>query len=310
MKIDTFLPFKIIEEEEEKSRSISKRIGSDSTLEFQTNEPTHLPMETFSYLEQLPFKNKFIINKGHKSDFLPKVFSFDKNSSPFDSIKSHKSRETVILPKDKLIINEAPNTFPNPNIFRASPRQENSFLKINSKVQSVCDYNSSITIRDSATIEEKLEFFKEKFENRACQCPDILIVDDHFFNIKVFETIALNLPFKLVIDAADSGDLAIQKIKSFYENSQCPLELKCYAYKCIFMDYDMPKKTGVETMIEISEFFKEKNYSSCVVPWTAFDDKLSRNECKNAGMVDFLNKPFDLNQLMGILIKRVLPPLS
>ena len=67
--------------------------------------------------------------------------------------------------------------------------------------------------------------------------------------------------------------------------------------------YEMPKKNEVESMKEINGFFKEKNYNTLVVAWTAFDDKKSMNECREAGMVDFLGKPFTVEQLKKILIK-------
>ena len=162
-------------------------------------------------------------------------------------------------------------------------------------------------MRDSSSTEEKLELLQKKIETKKCHCPDILLVDDTFYNIKAFELIASNLPFKLNMDSVNSGDLAIEKIKNFYESSQCPSELKCYTYKCIFMDYEMPKKTGVQTAKEIMEYFRLKNYSTWIIPWTAFDDKGSKLECKEAGMVDYLSKPFNASQLKKILVKRMLP---
>lgn len=164
-----------------------------------------------------------------------------------------------------------------------------------------------LSFNDPSLIEDSVLLLKTKIEEKGCICPDILIVDDQFFNIKAFEMISKQLPFILKIDCADSGDLAIKKVKSFYEESLCGKELKCYGYKCIFMDYDMPNKNGVITTKELKAFFREKNYNTPVVPWTAFDDKNSRKECKSVGMVDFLGKPFNGNQLKKILIKRILP---
>lgn len=257
-------------------------------------------MVTNHYLEPVSFKNKFQKSpKTQKNYELPQnMFTFEMQSSQISPSRFNDNLNPISKPLIKL-----PANISDPPSLHVTVTNTIKFLS-STKVESG-EIISSFT--ESSRSDKNLDLFKAKIENKKCLCPDILIVDDHTYNLHAFQMIASKLPFKLTIDTANSGEEALEKIRKFYENSRCSLEFKCYSYKCIFLDYDMPNKNGVETMNDINEYFKEKNYSPVVAAWTAFDDKTLKEECKQAGMIDYLSKPFALNDLQRILVKRALP---
>lgn len=277
-----------IEELDEKSRNGHENHSySHSNLDFQSNEMFHLPIETNKYLEKILFKNKFLKKSPKHFSSTPQIFSFE---NPINITFSGFCKNNHKPPTNSL----TPPPVANLLKLQSSPRFESGEQLLSSFGESLQKDNN-------------IEILIKKVQEKKCFCPDILVVDDHPYNGDFFKMIATNLPFKLAIDYVDRGEKALSKIKEFYENSVCNLELKCFSYKCIFMDYDMPNKNGVETMREINEYFRDKNFIPTVIAWTAFDDKSLKKECKDSGMVGYLSKPFNINDLKSILIKHVLP---
>jgi CheY-like chemotaxis protein len=66
------------------------------------------------------------------------------------------------------------------------------------------------------------------------------------------------------------------------------------------MDIDMPEKDGLETSLEIFEFYKEKrDYASKpkIIVCTAFVGEDIQNACSRIGVSKFINKPVTLQLL-------------
>lgn len=182
-----------------------------------------------------------------------------------------------------------------------------SFNKINSfSSKNFKSFNSELSnaLHNENNMRNSIiEKFKKKLLSKNCNCPDILIVDDIFFNIIALEKMIEQ--FNLKIEKVLSGDEAIEKIKGFYERSSCSKTFKCFSFKCIFMDIDMPFKDGIQTTKEIIEYFKDKNYNQIIIPCTAFNDIETINKCKEVGMVDFLAKPVSIESLEHVLDKHI-----
>lgn len=281
-----------IEELDEKSRNLLDNNFSHSNLDFHSNELFHLPIKTNLYLEEVSFKNKFLRNspkhtKERNFSSNPQIFSFENPINiTFSSFYKNSNK---------------------PSTNSLGPPPISNFLKLQSSPRFESNEQLLSSFGETLQKDNNMEILIQKVQEKKCSCADILVVDDHHYNRDCFQMIAKNLPFQLKMDFVDSGEKALAKIKEFYENSVCNLELKCFSYKCIFMDYDMPNKNGVETMKEINEYFRDKNYIPTVIAWTAFDDKSLKKECKDSGMVGYLSKPFNINDLKNILIKHVLP---
>lgn len=114
----------------------------------------------------------------------------------------------------------------------------------------------------------------------------ILIVDDNKLNLFVAKR--LLEAYKLVIDTAESGKEALEKVA-----------LKKYAL--ILMDYMMPNMDGVETTKRIRELDIAYCKDVPVVVVTADAIKGAREELLAKGFDDYLAKPISTKQLEDVL---------
>jgi len=134
---------------------------------------------------------------------------------------------------------------------------------------------------------------EEEKEILCFVAPDarILIVDDHEMNLKVAK--GLLEPLQIQIDTAESGKIAIEKVK---QNE----------YDMVFMDHMMPGMDGVETLNEIrkleGEYFKELP----IIALSANATTEAQEYFKENGFYDFVPKPIKLKELCGC-IRRWLP---
>ena len=113
----------------------------------------------------------------------------------------------------------------------------------------------------------------------------VLVVDDVDTNLYVAE--GLLSPYKLKIETADSGFVAIEKTQSGK------------AYDIIFMDHMMPRMDGIET----TEKLRELGYNGVIVALTANalvgnDEMFSQH-----GFDGFISKPIDVRHLNKVLKK-------
>ena len=115
----------------------------------------------------------------------------------------------------------------------------------------------------------------------------VLIVDDVETNIYVAR--GLLAPYGLRIDSAESGFMAIEKIKNGN------------VYDIIFMDHMMPKKDGIETTKEIREY----GYKHPIVALTANAVSGQADIFLGNGFDDFIAKPIDVRQLNAVLNKLI-----
>ncbi len=73
-------------------------------------------------------------------------------------------------------------------------------------------------------------------------------------------------------------------------------------YDLIFMDLQMPVWDGFQATKEIIKYENENNLPHIpIIALTAHDDDDSREECRKAGMDDFLTKPFKWNEIYSLL---------
>jgi two-component system sensor histidine kinase/response regulator len=88
----------------------------------------------------------------------------------------------------------------------------------------------------------------------------------------------------LVVDQSSNGRTAIDKAKG-------------KSYDLIFMDVQMPEVNGIEATVALRG-------SGCITPiiaLTASSSEPQKLACKQAGMNDFLTKPFLKHELLGKL---------
>ncbi|OOM78169.1 signal transduction histidine-protein kinase BarA [Clostridium puniceum] len=117
----------------------------------------------------------------------------------------------------------------------------------------------------------------------------ILLVEDNDINRKFFIN-SLKL-FGLTCDIAVNG---LEGLKA-YENKE---------YDIIFMDCQMPVMDGYEVTGEIRKLEDLKKHIP-IIAMTAYSMKGDENKCLEAGMDDYLSKPFDFEQVIDIIKKHV-----
>ncbi len=114
----------------------------------------------------------------------------------------------------------------------------------------------------------------------------VLIAEDHVINQKVADKFLKKLNIQTFI--ADNGLKALEMFKT---NN----------FDLILMDLQMPELDGYETSLAIRDLSKEVP----IIAMTASTMDDVRTKISNAGMNDFVSKPFDPNVLYEIIIKHL-----
>ena len=75
-------------------------------------------------------------------------------------------------------------------------------------------------------------------------------------------------------------------------------------YNIVLMDMQMPHMDGVAATIEILELYKNKDITPpVIIGCSANAMQEDKYKCLNAGMKDFLPKPFTLDDIRSVMIK-------
>ncbi|MBK9105681.1 MAG: response regulator [Saprospiraceae bacterium] len=112
----------------------------------------------------------------------------------------------------------------------------------------------------------------------------ILLVEDNPFNVVVAQEELEDAIEGVQVDVAENGAIAVEKMRSS-------------GYDVILMDVQMPKMNGYEATIAIRGFDNEKA-NTPIIAMTANVLKEEVDLCYQAGMNDFIGKPFDTNELL------------
>jgi DNA-binding response OmpR family regulator len=116
--------------------------------------------------------------------------------------------------------------------------------------------------------------------------PKILVVDDEvkmcFTLTKLFELSHFS------VAVAHNGLEALEKVDSFQPH-------------CVLLDIRMPQMNGVEVLKKV----KEKYPEIVVIMTTAVATEESREECLEIGAAEYLIKPIDFKELLGIIKNRL-----
>jgi len=120
---------------------------------------------------------------------------------------------------------------------------------------------------------------------KELKCPTVLLVDDHaairFLWQRVLQRLAINSA------EAENGQIAVNMVKETL-------------YSLVIMDVRMPVMNGIEATEAIRAFEKEQGREPVrIVAVTSDSD--SKNECLNAGMNLYFEKPIFLDDIRKIL---------
>ena len=121
----------------------------------------------------------------------------------------------------------------------------------------------------------------------------VLLVEDNQFNAVVAQEELEDAIEGVMVDVAENGAIAVEKLRSD-------------DYDVILMDVQMPKMNGYEATKAIRAFGTAKA-DTPIIAMTANVLKEEVDLCYQAGMNDFIGKPFDTEELLSKikqLIKR------
>lgn len=140
------------------------------------------------------------------------------------------------------------------------------------------------------------ELQKEKFtaikslEQSLIQFKDkkVLLVEDNIVNAEI--CLALLRRIDVKVDTAENG---LEAVDLYFTNK----------YDLVLMDVQMPVLSGYDAAIRIREFEVGKSVRTPIIALTANALSDSRDKCIEAGMDDFLIKPFKKEELYTVLLK-------
>ncbi len=144
---------------------------------------------------------------------------------------------------------------------------------------------SFIVELEKGSIEDLPKNIADISDSKILEGKKILITDDNEMNHLVAGTILQS--YGAIIEKAYNGKDALEKIKT---NN----------FDIVLMDVQMPIMDGLEATSIIRKTIS-KNLP--VIALTAFAIKGDDDKCINAGMNDYLTKPFAQNQLVGVVAK-------
>jgi len=129
----------------------------------------------------------------------------------------------------------------------------------------------------------------EIIHNILIRSLNVLLVEDNFLNQKVVIATLEKAGHK--VDLAENGKIAVDL---YQEN----------IYDLILMDIQMPIMDGIEATKNIRKLEKENNRAAIkIMAVTAFALERDKEQCLNAGMDEFLSKPFKPNELLALINK-------
>jgi len=116
----------------------------------------------------------------------------------------------------------------------------------------------------------------------------VLLAEDNDINQMVARTLLEDSGYE--VDVVDNG---LKAIEAFGTSD----------YALILMDIQMPFMDGFEATRKIRELEKEIDHHTPIIAMTAYAMKEDRDRCLQAGMDDYISKPFKEKEFFDILAK-------
>lgn len=168
----------------------------------------------------------------------------------------------------------------------ASAQSMSGEISVNSAVGKGSDFIFSIPL-PSASNSERETAIQSASSNRQPEqaAGKVLLAEDNKINRIVASGMLEKLGFD--VDIAEDGQYALEKASS-------------EQYLAIFMDLDMPRMDGFEATRAIRAL-DSPNSSVPIIAVTANLESGAREQCKDAGMDEYVPKPLKLSQLSKVL---------
>jgi signal transduction histidine kinase/DNA-binding response OmpR family regulator len=213
----------------------------------------------------------------NKPDLLISDYSMPE-SNGLDFIKTLRKAKatcnvkTIIISSDTVNTNNKIARENNIDVLLYKPIKQSALYNAIQKAFSQHPVKASQTTRQSLKKIEGAENYK------------ILLVEDNLINQKVAYRIFQSLGFD--IEIAENGKIALEYVMQ-------------KTYDIIFMDYQMPVMNGIEA----TQTIRKWKINTPVIALTANAMKGDREKFLEAGMDDYISKPFKSDELLRILNK-------
>ncbi len=125
---------------------------------------------------------------------------------------------------------------------------------------------------------------------------DVLLVEDNDINQLVAAEILETAGARVVV--AENGHKAL---KILFGEDDGRIQRRPRNFDVILMDVQMPEMDGLETTRRI----RGRGIETPIVAVTAHSLKINRDSCKDAGMDEFISKPFEPNSLYEAIARQV-----
>lgn len=150
----------------------------------------------------------------------------------------------------------------------------------------------ALALECSPIPKEKALITKNLVDEMFSDAYRVLVVEDNPVNQKLACRHLANMGLKA--DVADNGQMAVDAVAR-------------KTYDLILMDCCMPVMDGYSATKKIREMEQAKPFRTPVVALTADAFTSARNDCLEAGMDDYISKPFSRDDLLSILKKYLKP---
>ncbi|HRN93994.1 MAG: response regulator [Chitinophagales bacterium] len=171
--------------------------------------------------------------------------------------------------------------------------QENGTIGVRSKVGEGTTFFFNITYpvtNDAALVGKNTE------EQVVLSNLKILLVEDNAFNQMVAVDTLESAIEGVQIDVAENGLEAVEKVKAF-ETTPWDTAARKFPYDIVLMDMMMPVMDGLEATRQIRQLSSPlKNIPIIALTANAIKEEVAK--CYDAGMYDFVTKPFDTTVLL------------
>lgn len=204
-----------------------------------------------------------------------------------------KNKKNIIFDAFSLIDNETTRSYSSSGlglaIFKKILEAHNGSFYLESTLGKGSVFGFEITLKIKAAENDDKNIFNQFIDNIDISDKHILIVDDNNINILVAKKMIEQI--KANVTTAENGAIALEKI-----NTQ--------DFDLILLDLHMPVMDG----FEVAKNVRNQKNSKSGVPIVAISaDVLPETKIKatNAGMNDFIEKPYSFEYLTGMVFKYI-----
>lgn len=160
-------------------------------------------------------------------------------------------------------------------------------ISVKSEVAKGSAFSFNLKFKKSLSESTKKNIVKEDFKKEDFKELNILLVEDNLFNQILAKKVLTD--WKWNVEVAENGLIALKKIE---KNN----------FDLVLMDIQMPEMDGYETTRTIRKMPDLNKAGIPIIAMTAHALSGEAEKCINAGMNEYISKPFDPKQLRSKIL--------